>query len=213
MVRGKRLTAMTRMPRVGRLRPLGLTRRAALALIAALVCGATAARGVMTLRLNLAQMVSTADRAFAGRVVSVHSGRDTSGLPSTWVTFAVDQVIKGTVGSEVTMKQFGTLTPLSDGSVLRLPGLPAFARGEEMVVFLSGESDAGFSSPIGMAQGKFPILRRGGQATVRATAENVGVLQSVQRLATPHAPLTGEITLRDFLDRAAQLVAEQARRP
>jgi hypothetical protein len=43
------------------------------------------------------------------------------------VTFAVAQVIKGKVGSELTMKQFGTATPLSHGSMTHLPGLPSYA--------------------------------------------------------------------------------------
>jgi len=165
----------------------------------------------MTMRLDLAQLVAATDRAFVGRVVSVRSGRDTAGLPSTWVTFAVDQVIKGKIGGELTMKQFGTMTPLSDGSMVRLPGLPSYTPGEEMVVFLSGESDGGFCSPIGLAQGKFPIVRRGGEATVRATVENIGILQSVHRLQTTRAQFTGDVTLNDFLDQVAPLVAEPAR--
>ena len=180
------------------------------AMVGVLASGATAALATMTIRLDLPQIVAAADRAFVGRVVSVHVDRDQSGLPSTWVTFAVDQVIKGTVGSGLTMKQFGAATPLSDGSMLHLPGLPTYAAGDEMVIFLSGESAAGFCSPIGLAQGKFPIVRRAGHAMVAATVENLGVLQSMRRLQGPLAPRAGEITLNEFLDHVAQLVAEAA---
>jgi len=78
------------------------------------------------------------------------------------------------------------------------------------VVFLSGESEAGFSSPIGLAQGKFPIIRHAGHAMVAATAENARALRSVRRLDKP-PPTTAEIPLNDFLDQIAQLVAQSNR--
>jgi len=199
------------MPSTDRLLKRCGTRLGLSAIIGGLACGATAALATMTVRLDLPQVVSAAERAFVGRVVSVRSERDQAGLPSTWVTFAVDQVIKGHIGSELTMKQFGTATPLSDGSVIRLPGLPSYVPGEEMVIFLSAESEAGFCSPIGLAQGKFPIMRKGGgPATVTATVENLGVLQSMRSLQAPRTPLATEITLNDFLDHVAQLVAQRA---
>jgi len=188
-----------------KLLPLGVV-----AMVGVLASGVTAALATMTMQLDLAQIVAAADRAFVGRVVSVHADRDQAGLPSTWVTFAVDQVIKGTVGGTLTIKQFGTATRLSDGSLLRLPGLPTYATGDEMVVFLSGESEAGFSSPIGLAQGKFPIVRHAGHAMVAATAENVRTLRALRRLQTPSPQATGEIPLNDFLDHVAQLVAQSA---
>lgn len=38
-------------------------------------------------------------------------------------------------------------------------GVPKFKVGEEYVVFLAGVSSAGFSSPIGLSQGKFTVLK------------------------------------------------------
>lgn len=180
------------------------------AIVGALTVRATAASATMTMQLNLAQIVAAADRAFVGRVVAVHSDRDRAGIPSTWVTFAVDQVVKGTVGGELTMKQFGTATPLDDGSLLRLPGLPTYTIGEEMVVFLSGESEAGFSSPIGLAQGKFPIVRHAGHAMVAATAENARTLRTLRRFAKPGPQAAAEIPLNDFLDQIGQIIAQSA---
>jgi len=181
------------------------------AIVGALTVSVTAASATMTMQLELAQIVAAADRAFVGRVVSVHSDRDRAGIPSTWVTFAVDQVMKWTVGSELTIKQFGTATRLDDGSLLRLPGLPTYAIGDEMVVFLRGESEAGFSSPIGLAQGKFPIVRHAGDAMVAATAENAKALRTLRRFAKP-SPHAGaiEIPLNEFLDQIGQLVAQSA---
>lgn len=190
--------------------PSRIPRPAFFAVVSVLALGATTALATMTMRLDLRQIVAAADRAFVGRVVSVHADRDPSGLPSTWVSFAVDQVIKGKIGSGLTMKQLGTTTPLDDGSMLHLPGLPTYAPGEEMVIFLSGESEAGFCSPIGLAQGKFPIVRRAGRAMVATTAENLGVLQSMRRRQASGASVAGEIALNDFLDDVARLVTDPA---
>lgn len=178
-------------------------------MLVVLAWGATAARATMTVRLDLPQIVAAADRAFVGRVVSVHSDRDQAGLPSTWVTFAVDQVIKGTVGSGLTIKQFGTTTPLSDGKIVHFAGLPTYTSGEEMVIFLSGESTAGFCSPIGLAQGKFPIVRRAGHAMMVGTAENLGVLHSMRRLQPTRTQLSGEIPLNTFLEQVAEILTQQ----
>jgi len=48
-----------------------------------------------------------------------------------------------------------------------VPGLPRYAVGDEIVVFLRGESRRGFTSPVGLAQGVYRVERRGGHASVR----------------------------------------------
>ena len=162
----------------------------------------------MTMRLDLAQIVTAADRAFAGRVVAVHSGRDTAGTPATWVTFAVDTPLKGRLGNEITIKQIGASEPLSDGTTLRLPGVPSYKIGDELVLFLAGDSEAGFTSPIGLEQGKYPIVRRGGSSWVIPTAENAGALSAPRYDA--HA-LPAALPLDDFLAVVTHLVAEAKR--
>ncbi len=45
-------------------------------------------------------------------------------------------------------------------------GVPKFRPGEEHVLFMAGRSAIGFSSPIGLSQGKFHVEREGGRAKV-----------------------------------------------
>jgi len=181
-----------------------------LALTGLASCGLPAVRAAatMTVRLSLAQVVSSADRAFVGRVVSVDSGRDAAGVPSTRVTFAVSEAINGNVGSEVTIKQFGVSEPLPDGTIFHPAGVPAYRVGEEMVLFLSGQSAAGFCSPIGLGQGKFDIVRRDGHAFVTATIENAGTLRPLQRRRGSATTQPIEAELDQFLNLVHRLATE-----
>jgi len=60
------------------------------------------------------------------------------------VTFDVARTLKGRHVARVTIKQFGR----SDVALGRIPGMPTYAPGEEIVVFLRAESRAG-SRPSG----------------------------------------------------------------
>ncbi len=66
-----------------------------------------------------------------------------------YVTFEVDRAVKGDPGSTVTVKL------LAGQSIV---GLPRFQEGEEVVLFLYGESELGLTSPVGFGQGKFSVI-------------------------------------------------------
>src|SRR5262249_54095772 len=85
----------------------------------------------MVARVPLDGIVRKADRIVHATVVDVQTGRDGSGLPATWVTLDVARALKGGVGSRITIKQYGAGTPLPDGTVTRVAGLPRYTVGEE----------------------------------------------------------------------------------
>jgi hypothetical protein len=117
----------------------------------------TPARATTVLPLFLDEIVDTAATAFQGTVLENRTERDpATGLVVTYTTFAVREVIKGTVGATHTIKQVGGTLP--DGAVqFHIHGVPKFKVGEDYVVFLAGVSAAGFSSPIGLSQGRFSV--------------------------------------------------------
>jgi hypothetical protein len=119
-------------------------------------------------RLPLDRIVRAADRIVYGTVTDVRSGRDEAGLTATWVTLAVSRAVKGHVGAQLTLKQYGAATPLADGTVTRVAGLPRYQVGDEVVLFLHPDSRRGFTSPVGFAQGAYRVSRRGGRARVHA---------------------------------------------
>ena len=138
-------------------------------LLAAALTLAIAARAPATMvtRMALDGVTREAARIVHATVVAVRSGRDQSGLPATWVTLDVVRALKGPRTRQITVKQYGTATPLADGTVTRVAGLPSYKVGEELVLFLRGESHLGFTSPVGFGQGKYRVARRGPRPRVR----------------------------------------------
>lgn len=141
-----------------RLRPALTRLLLCLAIGAVVVTLPPLARATMTVGpLPLRQMTAEAVRIVHGRVVAVRSDRDERGLPATWITLEVLDALKGGAASETTIKQFGVADPLPDGTAASIIGMPRFTPGEEVVLFLYGESTLGFTSPIGLGQGVYRV--------------------------------------------------------
>ncbi len=98
--------------------------------------------------VNLEDMTERAETIFAGRCVRVKSMHDPqTGRRVTQATFEVHRAVKGEPGPTITVKLLGGIV-----------GQPRFVEGEEVVLFLYGESALGLSSPVGFGQGKFSII-------------------------------------------------------
>lgn len=111
------------------------------------------------LPLYLDEIVNDAAVAFQGTCTANRSELDRqTGFVVTHTTFAVTDVLKGSVGSSHTIKQIGGRAA---NVAHMVEGTPTFAVGGDYVVFLYGVSSAGFSSPVGLSQGRF-VVRRGG---------------------------------------------------
>jgi hypothetical protein len=166
-------------------------RRAVAGLALALVLGAVVppARATVVVRKPLARVAREAGRIVHGTVTAVRVGRDEAGLPATWITLAVVRTVKGPAARQLTLKQFGTAEPLPDGAIGRIAGLPRFAVGDEVVLFLRPESGRGFTSPVGLGQGTYRVRRGAAGARVRrdapgATTRDLGAfLADVERFA------------------------------
>lgn len=118
--------------------------------------------------LDIAQLTTQAELVIHGRVISQEVTLDeTSQRVVTFTTFEVIDTLKGTTGETHRIKQLGGHLSGSD-TVHRVPGVPRFVDGEELIVFLPAVSRLGFSSPIGLTQGNYRITRKHGSATVNA---------------------------------------------
>jgi hypothetical protein len=137
------------------------------AALLALLLGAATVRAADVARMQFDQIVARAGAIVHGTVRTVASGRDAEGLPATWVTLDVREGLKGALGDTLVFKQVGVSEPLPDGTLLRIAGLPRFAVGEEVVLFLYAPSRHGFTSPVGLAQGVFRVERGGTLPIVR----------------------------------------------
>lgn len=105
--------------------------------------------------LNVEQMTERAARIFSGRCVATEIVVDTElGVAVTVATFEVDRVAKGDVGGTVALRMLG-----GDGvGTDDMAGMPRFRAGDEVVLFLYGESASGLSSPVGLGQGRFSVV-------------------------------------------------------
>jgi len=106
--------------------------------------------GAMTVRaLSLEELSRRADRIFVGTCVEVRQARSESGQPITEITFRIVEPIKGVSGDRIMIRQLG-------GQLI-----PGYSVGQEVLLFLHPESPAGLTSPVGLGQGIFTILRQG----------------------------------------------------
>jgi hypothetical protein len=109
--------------------------------------------------INLEEMTRRADRIFSGRVAGVRIARDPDlDQQVTYVTLVPHRVEKGDVRGSLLIKILGE----QDADAPRgraTEGIPVFRKGEELILFLYGDSPHGLTSPVGLGQGKFSVLR------------------------------------------------------
>ena len=130
--------------------------RVPIALVLALVVGAgVPASSMDVVRLGFDDIVDRAACIVHGTVREVAPGRDADGIPATWITLDVAECLKGHAGRSLTIKQLGVPEPLPDGTLLRVPGIPRYRAGDEVVVFLHEPSGRGFTSSVGLGQGLY----------------------------------------------------------
>ena len=116
------------------------------------------ARASQVRPVNLEEMTQRAATVFAGRCLDVHVERDAAIDRDVVVaTFAVDRREKGALDRRVTVRMLSVAAlegaPWSPGEML------GFRPGEEVVLFLYGNSALGLTSPIGLGQGRFHIAQ------------------------------------------------------
>ena len=105
--------------------------------------------------VNLEQMTQRAARIFSGRCIQTSIEYDAAlDRNITVATFRVQRAVKGVSETVVTVRM------LSDGGATNdsPAGVPVFHSGEEVVLFLYGESSLGLSSTVGLGQGRFSVL-------------------------------------------------------
>jgi hypothetical protein len=104
-------------------------------------------------RLTLAEVVARAERIVEGEVSAVESAADLRGRPATRVTIDVKTSLKGDAEARVSLLFPGGVD--AQGNVLVFPGVPAFRKGETVVLLVTAPSRAGLRLPVGLGQGAY----------------------------------------------------------
>ena len=133
--------------------------------------------------VNLEQLVEKADRIFVGTCTLVEEIKvPGTQLPATRYTFWVSESLKGKLDEVVVIRQFGVRD--SGGEIRRsvgprIPGMPIYEEGEEVILFLAGDSKVGMTSPIGFSQGAFRVINREGVQFVENGVKNLGLFRGL----------------------------------
>jgi hypothetical protein len=101
---------------------------------------------------TLRRMIRDSARIFAGTVIGVERLPTGPGIPTTRVTFRIDEAIRGVrKGQTIRISEWGGLWQAGE----------RYRAGERVLLFLHPESKLGLTSPIAGAMGRWSIQRDG----------------------------------------------------
>lgn len=110
--------------------------------------------GGIAVQQNLAELVERAGTIIRGRVVSarVEPHPELTHLHTVVVTVRVEETLKGQPGDTFTFRQY--IWDIRDRY-----DAAGYKKAQDVLLFLTRPSKAGLSSPVGLQQGRFRILR------------------------------------------------------
>jgi hypothetical protein len=126
-------------------------------------------------QLDLPGLFDRAEHVVHGRIAAKRVLVGARGRPETEYELGLIRAFWGGAANVLTFRAPGGA--LADGRELVIPGLPSLAVGEEVLLFLSRESRTGLRVPVGLAQGKFQVVRDAhGAATLLRGESDLDVL-------------------------------------
>lgn len=138
-------------------------------------------------QMNLEEMVDNAGRIFRGTLLDVREGTVQAGggeLPTTIYVFRVEEAFKGTFqtvkGDQIAEVQMvgGKVDARQVGTVRRLPVLPdhpKLEKGQSYLLLTTAPSAVGLSTTVGLGQGSFTLIGKGGSAVAVNENHNAGL--------------------------------------
>lgn len=141
-------------------------------------------------KMNLDQLSAQADKIFRGTVFETREGslQTAAGeVPTITYVIRVDesfrgdfQVVKGVRVAEITAIGSSKVR-LSADQFEGLPLMPAFAKGQDYLVFATAPDANGLTGTVGVGQGQFTIFRENGQDLVVNRHKNDGLFDGMGR--------------------------------
>ncbi len=131
-------------------------------LIVAVLC-VPVAPAITVRQANLAEIIASAGDIFSGVCIDRQMTFDEAIQRDVYVvTFKVNLMLKGEKQEVYTVTTSKTLVEMGQ--------VPTYSVGDEVVLFLHTKSSLGFSSPVGLGQGKFSVIydRQGTKKVVNA---------------------------------------------
>ncbi|MSU50226.1 MAG: hypothetical protein EXS37_14265 [Opitutus sp.] len=105
------------------------------------------------------ELVGEADAIYRGRVTAVEARRlarpDGGTVIKTFVTFAIDRVLKGAAQKEIVLEFLGGTV---GGDTLAVSGMPTFAVGAQEIVFVQ-KNGVQFCPLVAVMHGRYRVMR------------------------------------------------------
>jgi len=120
-------------------------------------------------RMEIEDLVREAELVVEGRVLAAQPRRDERGQVRTAYTISVQRTYVGQPLGTRQIELPGGVMP--DGSGTIIPGSPKLDVGEDALLFVSAQSPDGLRVPVGLAQGKFRVVRDENGALVLARTQ------------------------------------------
>jgi hypothetical protein len=140
-------------------KPIMKSLRALLLILSVAIAVATA-RATTVIPPTFDQLVADAEMIFEGTVSSTRSewtGQGTDRHIVTYVTFKVEDALKGTPGAETTLRMFGGTV---DGQTIEVADAPRFKIGDRDILFVE-HNGTQFIPLVGIMHGRFHVQRDG----------------------------------------------------
>ena len=161
-------------------------------------------------RLDLAGLVGEADLVLEGRVVAQRVLLTAPGRIETESTLAVARTFLGEPEPRRTIRLPGGVLP--DGRGMTIPGLPAIASGEEVLLLLSRPNRDGMRMPVGLAQGCLRVvLDRAGTKRLVRDQRDLVLVDAAGGAAPAPASAADLDYARTVLEIEAAVAAKRAR--
>ncbi len=186
--------------------------------MALVVLLATNVMASSSVKMNLAELVSRSRRIFAGKCVAAESDYVVAPggvrLAVTKYTFEIRRALKGSLGQTLQIRQLRSAAVESGLGISKsiVAGLPVYEIGREYVLLLTADSKIGLTAPVGLQQGSFSVVTKGGhrQKIVANGLNNAGLFALINQSGALSKMVSGlpegPLAFDTFVDLLGKLV-------
>jgi len=170
-----------------------------------------ASRATTVIPPTFDELVTDADTIFEGTVTRLHSewtGQGAERHIVTYVTFKIEDAIKGTPGAEYTIRMFGGTV---DGQTMEVTDAPRFKVDDRDILFVT-HNGTQFIPLVGIMHGRFHVQPDENGANEKVTKDTGATVADVAKLGQDErAAVTGKgMSKTEFKAAIRQKLAEKA---
>ena len=156
------------------------------------------------------QLVNDAETIFEGTVTAMRSewtGEGANRHIVTYVTFRIEDAIKGSLGGEYTIRMFGGTV---DGHTMEVTDAPRFKLDDRDILFVTNNGTQ-FIPLVGIMHGRFHVLPDETGANEKIAKDNGAAVADLAKLGRDeHAAVTGTaLSKAEFKAAIRQKIAEK----